>query len=287
MLLIKEWFGYSRRERRASFILMVLIMFLFAVRLLLPDKKTEIEYLNLAGTYDTVALPPVSPQSVLHYFDPNTASHEVLVSAGLSPGQAANVIRYREAGGIFRKPEDIYKMYTIDSATAKKSIPFILIDDGKNLLNHFPGRNIITADLNLSDSSELVKLPGIGPVFATRIIRYRKLLGGYATCDQLKEVYGITDSLYRHLSSMITADTSAIRKLKINQAGKAGFLSHPYLERSEAEAIAGVVRTGFSFSSTEELVEKKLLSPAKADKLKPYLDFSSGTSGTENKISIK
>ena len=33
-------------------------------------------------------------------------------------------------------------------------------------------------DLNRADSADLLPLPGIGPVFASRIIRYRDLLGG-------------------------------------------------------------------------------------------------------------
>src|SRR5665647_1059817 len=46
-------------------------------------------------------------------------------------------------------------------------------------------------DLNSADSLHLLEIPGIGPVFASRIIRYRTLLGGYYAVDQLREVYGM------------------------------------------------------------------------------------------------
>ena len=35
-------------------------------------------------------------------------------------------------------------------------------------------------DLNSADSTELVKLPGIGPANALKVIRYRERLGGYS-----------------------------------------------------------------------------------------------------------
>jgi len=38
--------------------------------------------------------------------------------------------------------------------------------------------------INSADSVQLLPLPGIGPVYAGRIIRYRELLGGYVQTDQ-------------------------------------------------------------------------------------------------------
>ena len=48
-----------------------------------------------------------------------------------------------------------------------------------------------TVELNSVDTTDLKKIPGIGSAFANRIVRYRDLLGGYYTVQQLAEVYGI------------------------------------------------------------------------------------------------
>lgn len=39
------------------------------------------------------------------------------------------------------------------------------------------GKPVLPIDINLADSAQLLPLPGIGPVYAGRIIKYRNLLG--------------------------------------------------------------------------------------------------------------
>lgn len=149
-----------------------------------------------------------------------------------------------------------------------------------------PGKNFQTSqglgsgkamiDLNLADSMELVRLPGIGPVLASRIIKYRNLLGGYVSTSQLGEVYGITDSLCRRLLPVLTADTSAVRKIYINIPGFDRSLRHPYISKDEADAINELRGSGYFFKSVDDLVDKNIFSREKARKLKCYIDFSEG-----------
>ena len=46
-------------------------------------------------------------------------------------------------------------------------------------------------DLNAATVPELDALPGVGPVTATSIVRWREINGRFATVDQLAEVDGI------------------------------------------------------------------------------------------------
>jgi len=92
-------------------------------------------------------------------------------------------------------------------------------------------------NISHADSAGLEKLPGIGPVLAVRIIRYRKLLGGFYSPRQIKEVYGISDSLYMRIGSRLTADTIGIRKIHVNTAGEREMARHPYIGKYAARAI--------------------------------------------------
>ena len=47
----------------------------------------------------------------------------------------------------------------------------------------FPKGTVV--ELNSADSTTLRRVPGIGPVFASRIVRFRSLLGGFYTVSQL------------------------------------------------------------------------------------------------------
>src|SRR5690606_40943919 len=59
------------------------------------------------------------------------------------------------------------------------------------------GGGVLALDINRCTAGELVALPGIGPVLAERIIKYRNLLGGFVDKWQLVEVYGLDSSVAR------------------------------------------------------------------------------------------
>ncbi|HBK40302.1 MAG TPA: hypothetical protein DDZ57_01845, partial [Porphyromonadaceae bacterium] len=49
-----------------------------------------------------------------------------------------------------------------------------------------------------------------------RIVKYRNLLGGFVSVEQLREVYGIDNELFSRISPYIQADEN-FRKLWINE----------------------------------------------------------------------
>ena len=125
-------------------------------------------------------------------------------------------------------------------------------------------------DLNTSDSAGLVSVPGIGPVFASRIIRYREQLGGYLTVSQLSEINGIPDSLMRWF---IVTDTFPLRMIRVNSVSVSELRRHPYVNFYQARAIVeyrkerGVIKGPEQLSFMEEFTAQDL------DRLLPYLDF--------------
>lgn len=59
-------------------------------------------------------------------------------------------------------------------------------------------------NLNYASIEQLMTLPGIGKVYAEKIIEYRKSKGLFLTKEQLKEIPGIKDNVYNKIKDLIT-----------------------------------------------------------------------------------
>ncbi|CAM3682507.1 hypothetical protein NORO109296_03010 [Nocardiopsis rhodophaea] len=58
-------------------------------------------------------------------------------------------------------------------------------------------------DLNTATSEQLQTLPGIGPVLAERIVRFRDTNGGFGSVKQLREVSGIGERRFADLRERV------------------------------------------------------------------------------------
>lgn len=140
----------------------------------------------------------------------------------------------------------------------------------KNIFHHDKPRPI---EINSASKDELMTVYGIGPVFSTRIIKYRKLLGGYSNISQLKEVYGINDSIYRRIKKHIIIDSLSIKKINLNTTDFKTILKHPYIEYQDARNI--LTFRDFKNDSIEnvnEIKQNNLVPDQRWKKLKPYLE---------------
>ena len=118
----------------------------------------------------------------------------------------------------------------------------------------------------------MISLNGIGPAFASRIIRYREKLGGFYSKDQLKEVYGITDSLYQNLIPFIDIENNIpFRFIHLNTDTFGNLSSHPYIRGKIASLICNYRKQHKSFTSIEELKQLPLITEENFLKLAPYL----------------
>jgi DNA uptake protein ComE-like DNA-binding protein len=169
-------------------------------------------------------------------FDPNTATDSILNQIGFKAFQIHNLIGYRNKGGVFKSPIDVLKIYGIDSVFYTTIAAYIKIED-KEIQRNVPVEIHELLELNSADSLDLIKLEGIGPVYASRIIRYRDLLGGFYTIEQLKEVYNFQLETYENIQDKVCVDTLLITKVRLNFSEFAELLKHPYLNKKQVKAL--------------------------------------------------
>ena len=128
-------------------------------------------------------------------------------------------------------------------------------------------------NINTADSAQLLPLPGIGPVFAGRIIRYRNLLGGFIHVNQLYEVYGLKRETIKLISEYFMIDTLAIRKMYVDSASFRNLLRHPYLQLEDVKALVNYRDFRGQIDSIQEVSDNNLLPDSTLEKISPYLQF--------------
>ena len=292
----KDFFYYSKSERRAVFALSFLIVCLLVAILLAPEKETVIVEEPLAENVRTETdkveadsfqrvvehrekkavikkTETPSQKVVLAPFDPNLADSIELLDLGLSPYVARNVLRYREKGGRFRTPESFARIYGLTENQFETLRPYIRISESFRqktdtstyvrrdtfaVVYKYPKGTLV--DVGVADTTELKKIPGIGSGISKAIVGYRNRLGGFYSLEQLREVRFVTPEMMEWFK----LDSISIRQLPVNRAGLDRLRNHPYLNFYQAKVILehrkkhGEIKSLSQLSLYEEFTEKDL-----------------------------
>lgn len=222
------------------------------------------------------------------FFDPNELNEQDWVRLGLSTRQIRNIQNFLGSGGRFRKKEDLKRIYTISEAEYEILQPFIRIDTDIVAVADTPAypekagspsspgeeRRKLVININRADSAELLRVRGIGPVFAQRIIRYRDLLGGFHSEEQLLEVFGLDSTRFNQIAGHFTFDNTALKLININTAEVRDLTIHPYIDFYLAKSIIDqrIKRGGKIIDA--DLYGIPLMHDALYQKVIPYFDFN-------------
>lgn len=240
------------------------------------------------GSMDTIAVEPFP-------FDPNTIERADWQALGLSEKQIDGLERYMSKGGRFRVKNDLGRMYSIRPEQFERLKPFILLPDS------FPKRSFVRdqvssskfadreqyadrppresrpafvkVELNTADSAALVAVPGIGPSFARGILKYRESLGGYASLDQLAEVYILKDKpdAVVRLKELLVVDTLMVRRIPINTCSVEELATHPYCRWKIAKPLIAYRNLHGPFKTVADIRGCAVIDEAVFRKLAPYL----------------
>ena len=207
-------------------------------------------------------------------FNPNDYSAEDWINLGLSEKQVAVLLKFTKNG--IRSNEDLKRIFVISDelyALIKDSTFYPERLKVEYLPKVFEEKKIQKIEINSASVEELEKLKGIGPFFAKQIIKYRDRLGGFASKEQILEVWKMTIETYDKLIPQIEIDKSKIRKLKINVVTPEELKNHPYLNWSQVNSIIKMRAQRTNFNNINEIQESKLIDAETFEKLIPYLSL--------------
>ena len=244
-------------------------------------------------------------------FDPNTVTEDSLVMLGFKNYLAERWVKYRSKGKRFMDLDDVLSVYGIDTSLVEKISEHFLFpekqqfhseekkqfqykDENKQEYNAMTGqadaydwtkekaldpykvkvkKDLPVFDINSSTKEELMQINGIGPKYASRIIKYRSILGGYSNKDQLRQVYGMTDSTFTLIKDQI-AVLSPPDKIRINIVSQKQLAKHYLLSYKMAKLIYVFREEHGAFVDEEDFKAIKGIEAEEIEKIIPYLDFA-------------
>ena len=286
----RDYTTLSKREQRGLLVtvsLMALIIFLPDIYINSFLYQRDLDY-SIEERLKIIAFSEmhydhdaVKTEITLFPFDPNTVDKAQMKELGFQDFLSDRIIKYRNAGGKFHQVQDLLKMYGIKEAFYLKLKPYINITliKPKQIIEKTKidpiVENKLTLNINVCDSADLIRLKGIGPVYASRIIRYRKALGGYTTVRQLKEIYGLTDSTYQKIEPNIyISQLDSINKIHINNVSSDQLRRHPYFRNYNLSAsITNFRKQHGDYSSLDDLKLNVLVTDSTLEKISPYITF--------------
>lgn len=242
----RDFFYFSKGERRAFMLLLTLITTAWLVLMLKDSQSSENGENSLAA------------KNVLHpvciYLPENSVKTEGIPVAKNKPVTTST------------KPHPSSSDLPLKKETAKRPFYKAPIRTEK-----FPEGTIV--ELNTADTTILKKVPGIGSAFSNRIIKYRNLLGGFYTVSQLAEVFGIDEERYKALEKWFCVNPQHIRKKAINHLPVDSLVRHPYINYQQAKVIKQLCRQKGNISGWENLGLLEEFTETDRDRLEPYISF--------------
>lgn len=299
---LRGWLGFSKREMNAVVVCIPLILFFIFLPSLYSiwfrsdyDNATDLQLLDSLvkqiRSVDDPIMRPIEP----FYFDPNELSLDSFMLLGVPPFLAQRIVNYRNAGGSFEEVNGLKNIYDFPDSLFQSLKPYILIRPSTNRVPQLVKERLETIEkgvsdlvdstittpekklripLNSADTIQFKKLRGIGSVYANRIVKYRKILGGFSDIEQLKEVYGVSDSLFISFKDQLIIRDSVLAKIKINLSTFKEINAHPYISYEQTKEIFNAKSKIGKFRSKSDLINLKSFDSLQVMRLLPYIDFN-------------
>jgi competence protein ComEA len=290
----KWWKAYihsSNLERKGTIALAVIVLLLFITWRLVPyfvhppslgnDKELQLAWNEFKSKHvknssdSNFGNNETQAAKSLFAFDPNTLDSNGFIRLGLAAKTTHYLLNWRRKGKHFYEKRDLRELYTLSAEQFNELEPFIRIQSKPGEINYDrryaqekPLPSVI--DLNNTDSATLVRLNGIGPVLAHKIIQKRNQLGGFLKHEQLKEIYTFPDTTFKMLCQRLAINERSVRKLNLNSADLTQLQTHPYIGEKTARNIILYREGAKRFERIDQLRQVPLMNEEIYRKIAPY-----------------
>lgn len=128
-------------------------------------------------------------------------------------------------------------------------------------------------NLNLCDTSDIVRVPKFGSKRAQKIVEYREKLGGFHSLEQLKEIYILQNIDIKFCEKYFFIDERDIKHIYINSVSYQDLLKHPYFDAYLTKSVISYRNKHGKIHNATEFQKITHAYAELMEKVTPYLCF--------------
>lgn len=286
--VLREYFAYSRKERRGLLILFILWLALLFYQqykyrdslLFFNPNGYQISYQNEVRKFDSISYAQLSNNTPFKvkvfpkYF--NYATKYDFENLGINEKQILKLIALQKNGLKIYTRDDLLQCKEIDSTTINILTQHLKFFQEKKYFRPNEARPIenIIIDINTADTLQLDQVRGISKGLAKRIVNYRERLGGYIKKEQLQEIWGMDSLSYTSLVINTRVISNNIKPININTADINALGKHPYIGYALAKIIVNYRTQHGPYQKVEDLFNIHVMNADIFSKIEVYISVN-------------
>lgn len=285
----KDFLNYSKSQRIGIILLFIIIVTLqgiyFFVDFNEPEKieKEKTAWLSNQKELDSLKLLDQKYKPTIYPFNPNFITDFKGYKLGMSVAEIDRLLAYRKQNKFVNSAEEFQAVTKVSDSLLNAISPYFEFPDWvkkeKHIFQAFEKKEIaktektLVLDINQATKEDLMKVYGIGDKISERILAERTKYGGFATMEQLKDIWGLSPEVVAKLNaSFEVKSTIGLKKININNASIKDLSTFPFFRYNLAKEIV-TYRSMNGDIKVEDLSKIKGFPVEKIKIITLYLEF--------------
>jgi len=266
-----SFFYFNRNQRKGLLILFILILVFQGIYFFVSFQENFIEENSektqwLSNQKWIDSLKNIEKQTrQIFPFNPNFISDFKGYQLGMSTTEIDRLIEFRKTNRYVNSAKEFQQITKISDSLLAIISPYFKFPEWTNNSKKNEPKSekikktelkIPTKDLNVVSQYDLMKIQGIGEKLSERILKYRTILGAFASTEQLHEIYGLSDEVIQELQKyFVVSDISQIKKIRINELSIKELGAFPYFKYPISKEIVAYRSKNGSIQNIDDLTK--------------------------------
>lgn len=237
-------FKLNKQQRNGVFAFLIIIVFIQVCYYYFPEPSATTYLKDEAIQALNVKIDSLKKVKQLKAkskrFNPNFLTDEQGYLLGMSIDEIDRLFAYRKKNKWVHSSSEFQQVTQISDSLATELSPLFRFPQKRrdSYINHRKEGVKEKRDINRASPKDFEKVKGVGKTLSQRIIKYRNLLGGFSTMDQLGEVWGLSAETIARIKEDYSIKTlPAIERLNVNTASFKEVLSIVYLNYNTTKML--------------------------------------------------